>query len=197
MAAGQTLMIFKQMQTTSNFSTVKDSILKLTNPNNTFIIKTCDEYREFYVTKNNIGWTCYFLKNLKKFGLIEPRFEIDKNGNARQIEPFLTSIITFDADSLTRNLYKMNFDKVVQMTDSTIEIDYNKRIQKKDKNIMHSLPYSSHDCYMSITTINPNPFFVQYRTALLEDSDFHFIPSLKIFYDVRTYLIAQLGNYYH
>jgi hypothetical protein len=195
MASGQALKNIKVIQTTKDFLTVRDSIIKLTNPTNSIAIKTCDGFREFYLTKDSLHWTGYFIKNLMIDGLPPGGFGYVKDGIKH--EPSLTTLITFNADSLYYTLVSKELYDIKQISEDSIGIKYNQSVKKKDKNIIYGLPYNSLDCNMTIIVSDSRVITVTYRNALIQFNGLHCILTLKIFYNVQELLIKSFENYYH
>ncbi|KGO92952.1 hypothetical protein [Flavobacterium subsaxonicum] len=174
-------------QSTLSFSHVGDSIIKLINPQNSVIIKTPENYREFYITKVDNNYSGYLIKNLENDML--PKIE--------STQPMLTEIFTFDADVIYQNLLKKNLNYIIQLTEDEIQKKNDKAKQKSKKHYLsYSLPKASHDAMVTIIINGPQSKSATYRWVLIDAEDLHHVSALKIFYDVQQYLAVTFKEAY-
>lgn len=169
-------------QSTANFMHVCDSVVKLTDPQNSVIVKTQEGYCEFYITKAGSHYNGYFIKNLTEEGM-PPPFQEGK--------PIITEIITFDADAIYQDLVKKNVNNIVQLTEDDIQKQKSGR-----KNIAYSIPRASHDAKVTIIINGPQPKYASYSWGLIQNKDWHNVAVLKTFYNIQQYLISTFKAYY-
>ena len=191
---GQILTDPKLTKTTSNFAIVQDSIVKLLSKTNSIIIKTCDDYSEFYLTKDSLNWKGHFIKSLLVGGVTPSAFGV-KDGIAYESKPMLTLLISFNADSLYKLLVKNKINNIKQLTEGELENTFNQVQKSPGKNMRYGLPGSSHDCNMTIVLKTNNTKQVSYRNVLVSEKKLHSILTLKTFYKIRELLAKEIENY--
>lgn len=184
----------KLTKTTSDFATIQDSILKLLNKSNSIIIKTCEGYSEFFLTKDSIHWKGHLIQSQIIGGLNPPTIGYVENGITYESKPILTVIVSFEADTLYTILQKNNINSIKQLSEGDIETIFNKAQKSKNKNIHYVLPASSHDCNMTININNARQ--VSFRNVLVTEKTLHCISTLKIFYNIQILLYEIFRNYY-
>ncbi len=184
----------KLTKTTNDIAIIQDSIVKLLNKTNSITIKTCDDYSEFYLTKDSLNWKGYFIKSLLVGGVTPTTFGV-KNGVAYEAKPMLTSIVLFNADTLYKLLVKNGINTIKQLTEVELENEFNKVQKSPDKNMRYGLPGSSHDCNMTIVLKTNNTKQVSYRNVLVSEKKLHSILTLKTFYNIRELLSKEIENY--
>ena len=190
---GQILVNPKLTKTTSDFTTIQDSIVKLVNKTNSIIIKTCDGYSEFYLTKDSINWEGHFIQSLIRGDVAPPPIDYVVEGITYKSKPILTSIVSFNADTLYEILLKNNINSIKQLTEGEIGDIFSKAQKSKVKNMHYSLPVSSHDCDMTININSAKQ--ASYRNILVNEKRLHCILTLKIFYNIQGLLYEMTKNY--
>lgn len=192
---GQVTSDTKYIETVANFSVVQDSIAKLLKKPNSIIIKLCDNYTEFYLSKDSLHWNGCFIKSLIRGGVALPTVSYVNDGVTYYSRPNLTSILTFNADSLYKILVQNRIYSIKQLTEIEIENKFNNLQKSKDKNIRYGLPASSHDCNMTIIINNSKQ--ASYRNILINEERLHCILTLKIFYNIQKLLFEQIESNLH
>ncbi len=137
-------------------------------------------------------WTGYYIKNL----LIIKSLPVFEN-NGVKYNLILTTSITFNADNLYNKLLNLNTYDIEQLTENTLQNNYigENKTKRKNVTIQYSLPDSSPDCNMTITTNDSKQNTVTYRNALIEDANFHRVKTIKIFHDIKQLLINEFEYY--
>ena len=191
---GQTVSNVKITQTTNDFKTVRDSIVKTINSANSIAIKTCEDFREFYLTKDSTHWTGYFIKNL----IVEvapPTSAEVIDGVTHYYRPIITTLISFNADSLYIELNKRKLNQIKQFSNEDIRNKMRQHYKKNGSNCEFAFAGCSHDCNM---TINVDTKFASYsKCSLIDNKELYIIPTIKIFHEIDKFLIDTFKNYYH
>lgn len=181
----------------SSFKIVEDSIANKINYHNSIIYWTCEGYRVFFLIEENSHWTGYFIKNLIIGELYPPSEEYESiDGNTVKIEPYLTELIVFSADSLVQSLITKHIYEVQQISEEAIQNKFIRKGKKKNEYTMQSLPRASHDCNGTIIIYGNNTISATYRGVLIAEKEMHRIPTLKIFFDTGQILINAMKSYY-
>lgn len=179
---------YKVLELYSKFETVEDSLLKIINPANTIIYKTCEGFRSFYFIKEGSYWKGYYLKNLIIDGLIPPSVMDTVGGDVIVGLPsYLTELSVFNADSLYALLVKNKVYDIKQLHDEEVIKAYGKANHVKE-NEFYALPFSDHDCYATIIIYGMNNKAISYSNDRVGTKELHSIPSIKTFYDVKNIL---------
>lgn len=192
----QTIKSDKLYQSYRSFNEVEDSISHTINLQNTIIYKTCEGHSSFYFIQENLHWTGYFIKTLLIDGLPLPT-EIDtlKNGDVVEYKPYNTELLVFNADSIVKMLFQNNITNITQISEDAIRAKLIKKGKRKNEHIIQSLPYSAHDCNGTITIYGQKNVSATYRGALIEAENLHKIPTLRIFYETKHFLLNATKNY--
>lgn len=196
---GQTLTNVKVNNTSEEFEKVRDSVVKLMKSKSFIAIKICERYCELYLFKDSLKWKGCFIKDLAIDGLYEPNtIIVDEKELELKTKRLVTKIVSFDADNLINELEKYNLNQIKQLTKESIQNKYSQKNNKRQKKIIeiYSLPSASHDCNMTIYDEKKSRG-VTYSNALIQDEQYHFIPTLKIFYEINAYLMETFSSYYH
>lgn len=193
----QVLSDVSVMKSTKDFNAVRDSILTLTNPSSTISLKTCEGYREFYLSKQDGHWYGFFVKNLNGALLIPHRVYADEDGVVHEEKHYRTSLLSFHADSLYGLLVKAKLDSITQLTEDVIRRKYSEYVKKPGKHRMIGLPAGSQDCDMTVRVDGPIKRSATYRGSWIdvESVEILQIPTLQIFHDIRNLLEKAFESY--
>ncbi len=193
---GQNLPNEIKTETFSDYNFVRDSIDKIINKNNSIIIETCSGFSSFFITKDTSTWRGYFIVSLAKGGVPIGDIGYTENGVYHVQKSMRTLILSFNADSLYKNLIDYKINSVKQLTQKQLEDKYNESFKSEDKNLRYGLPASSHDCNMTISIFSKTTKHISYSNTIVDQKQLQKLPTIKIFYRTRKLLEKKVWNYY-
>lgn len=176
----QAQSITQKISTTQKFNVVCDSLSKLMNPDHLIIIKNCDEYDAFYLSKDSLNQKGYYVKNLENITRLPDL--VNEN-------PILTELTVFDSDNVYNNLVKRKIYSIKQFSENELVEIYSKPKQKhREHHTDYGLPHASDDCEMTIILKGKKNVSAAYRYSLIVSEEIHTIEVIKTFYDIKMYL---------
>lgn len=193
---GQQLTNEIKTETSKDYDFVYDSVARIINKTNSIIIETCSGFSAFFITKDSSNWKGFYIISLAKGGIVPPDIGYVENGVNHIEKAMRTFIMTFNADTLYKELIKNKIYNVKQLTDKQLEDKYNEQFKSEDKNIRYGLPSSSHDCNITISTFGKVRKNVSYSNTIIDQKQLQKLPTIKIFKSIRKLLEQKALNYY-